>query len=1001
MDRVVQSRKNLESLVEEDGEEESVDTPRQHKAVPKDSDESSDEEPDPAAEREPNKFDNLTDGVVNSMALVHSALQELLELKDKLLDHALPPNVLVAIAVTTGKVFRSISDVQMPVNELVRMVRLYSIPWEEKSTALKKLHENYEVKQRQLNKAINRLKLVDSHSKRIAKEKKVMNWEKLFSKVMGVRGHGRRWKFLIETIKQKAKLGLEHVQAYSRTLDESSDEDEDDIPIQFKRQSDLNEDDSSDKPSDEEDKQPDDDKLDTVVDAASDVEEVETAAIEIAGESEESDTEELPAKLPKKVRFAHIGEEEKPAPVKPPSADISVWTHEPEYEHFLHVRIFRPEGLDHPDIKCSLSFGKQFFKTSVLSPNIEKPLGDHTLETLMKKMAQTAQIPGRKTNTSARKTTFEEFLINLPPEKSDLEKKEQKDPVPKDFQISVHQGQFEEIVGMATIDLGDLKQLDLKTVDEVDSTEEEISKPVETFDEDASLSDEMDIEFTEPKEKTKYVVPKDDPVKGIDPLPFPFFSLQAGKGEHKPCGTLPLIFYYGKRLIPRTVSRQSGTHGVNDLVFELTGIDLHTTTKEDLHKVMKDEALSVVDFTPEPQVPPEFQEVRLSFDVLEILFYQDTVSKQEYDSLIKKHSHQMEHLQQEYEKKMQTLMDNLKEMQQLQRDQLDEIAHQTEMARRAQQQADDLQNAQYQKGPPFESPKSRKSSASGSKLSGPAALPPPIPPTSLPYSSPQTLTPANSSDKVHVINTSQRPQSMPRVDAVPFPPVQKPRRVPRRRVTNTRLSEFFERLQMFEEESQRHRQELYEKTMREIREEIERKLAGEHKLSKQEEEIYDALRDVSLPALFMPFKTGNVFNPRAHLYFHPTGCTDPRLTQPPSMLHLPPISQQVSFTVIPMPIEYKWDNVATENVCFESFELSRNFQPSEPGWLLERFLQQRQQPGGHSVGFFPNTPVPPLDFRNFSPEHTPIPPHATQTTIPLHNQQSMHESNRSEQGVES
>lgn len=95
-------------------------------------------------------------------------------------------------------------------------------------------------------------------------------------------------------------------------------------------------------------------------------------------------------------------------------------------------------------------------------------------------------------------------------------------------------------------------------MDEVDSTEEEISKPVETFDEDASLSDEMDIEFTEPKEKTKYVVPKDDPVKGIDPLPFPFFSLQAGKGEHKPCGTLPLIFYYGKRLIPRTVSRQSG-----------------------------------------------------------------------------------------------------------------------------------------------------------------------------------------------------------------------------------------------------------------------------------------------------------------------------------------------------------------------------------------------------------------------------------------------------------
>ena len=29
--------------------------------------------------------------------------------------------------------------------------------------------------------------------------------------------------------------------------------------------------------------------------------------------------------------------------------------------------------------------------------------------------------------------------------------------------------------------------------------------------------------------------------------------------------------------------------------------------------------------------------------------------------------------------------------------------------------------------------------------------------------------------------------------------------------------------------------------------------------------------DVSLPALFMPFHRGTVFNPRAHQYFHPTG----------------------------------------------------------------------------------------------------------------------------------
>ena len=48
-------------------------------------------------------------------------------------------------------------------NELVRMVRLYSTPWEEKSAALKKLHEDYNSKKEQLNIAIKRLQLIDAH----------------------------------------------------------------------------------------------------------------------------------------------------------------------------------------------------------------------------------------------------------------------------------------------------------------------------------------------------------------------------------------------------------------------------------------------------------------------------------------------------------------------------------------------------------------------------------------------------------------------------------------------------------------------------------------------------------------------------------------------------------------------------------------------------------------------------------------------------------------------
>lgn len=47
---------------------------------------------------------------------------------------------------------------------------------------------------------------------------------------------------------------------------------------------------------------------------------------------------------------------------------------------------------------------------------------------------------------------------------------------------------------------------------------------------------------------------------------------------------------------------------------------------------------------------------------------------------------------------------------------------------------------------------------------------------------------------------------------------------------------------MWEEERRQHQQELNEKTLKDIKDNIEKKLAGQHKLSKREEQIYDALK---------------------------------------------------------------------------------------------------------------------------------------------------------------
>ena len=51
------------------------------------------------------------------------------------------------------------------------------------------------------------------------------------------------------------------------------------------------------------------------------------------------------------------------------------------------------------------------------------------------------------------------------------------------------------------------------------------------------------------------------------------------------------------------------SESVNALVYDLTGIDLAVTTKDDLHKEMRDEALSTISFTPEPKEEEEEEKV--------------------------------------------------------------------------------------------------------------------------------------------------------------------------------------------------------------------------------------------------------------------------------------------------------------------------------------------------------------------------------------------------------
>ncbi|XP_076079836.1 uncharacterized protein LOC143049946 isoform X1 [Mytilus galloprovincialis] len=965
--------------VEEGEEPEDSDDERKRQGSSDESDSSGDEEPDPAAKRrEPNKFDNLCDGVLNAMALVHTAMTELLEMKDEMIKHALPPTVLVKLATITGKVFRSVSDANMPVNELVRLVRVYSTPWEEKSAALKKLHEDYESNQRQLNIAIKRLKLVETQSKQIAREKKIMNWEKLFSKIMSNKGHGRRWKFLIESIKQKAKLGLEHVQEYTRALEESSDEEEeeedDEMPLSLKPQDEA---DDSDKLSDLEEEGED---------VSSDKGSVDSDQ-KLGLEEYESDAER--EQSPKKVRFAEEQEEKPPEPPKPEMKEVAVWTHEPEYDHYLYVRVHTPKSIKQEELKCMITFQNKILKTGRLDVVEEvKPETPKEEEVKPKKglIGSRAKPAEDKKAVLEKKmqemrgdvpSIHEDVVFDLPGDRLPTPNKEEPD---QNVKVSIHSGQMEEMIAMATINLEDIQVLELPTIvlPEPHGDDDAPHTPRDSDDVE-SISEDIDLMLGDKSvDKVKDEKKEADPAAKFASFDFPVYPLNQTRGKHEPCGYIPITFYYAKKFKPRTFVRQAGTMPFNDLVFEVAGIDLTSWKRDDMFREFADEALSAISFSPEVKTPeppkpktpeppkpktpeppkpqtPELQKPPSpAKSPVRSPVKEEMVKKSDVESLVYKHNAELELVQQEYEKRLQSLMENMHEMQQTQEQQ--------------KQQLEQQQKQQKQRPPlvhqrPVSSESRKSAGSTGRKSANQNQAPPPKSPARL---SPRVPSP----DKKHEVPVHEQPPPVQKlveisdsVDRIPQqsqshpPPPHRPRKTlkpiaSRQNVTSAPASQqpdkhiatgvpedFFERLQFFEDESKQHKKEMMEKTTKAIRDDLEKKLAGQHKLSKHEEEIYDALKDVTLPALFMPFKTGTIFNPRAHQYFHATGSTDLRLSQPPSMFQLPPLPTKSRMSVVNL------------------FELSRNFSSRGQAWLMEKYIQQ-QEPVANVHGVVPHTPVP-------------------------------------------
>nr|CAB3262585.1 uncharacterized protein LOC100180644 [Phallusia mammillata] len=861
---------------------------------------------------EQNKFDCLCDGVMNCLSLVDTSFNELLELKDELLQHDLPPSLQVAITLSMGKMFRTITDLHTPIQELTRLVNIYSIPWEQRSEALKKLHTDYESKQRQLNIAIRRLQLIDAHTKRLDMEKRVMNWEKAFAKITSAKSHGRRWKFMIEAFKKKIKEGIN-----MNDLDVELSDDEDDL--------DQGEDDNVEQDDGVSEKQrfmlsviaaspPAED--DGTPQAGSDIgSEGDGVPSEISDSSANVEDASPDIKQRRGVSFGSQVEEvhEVAVEMKPEMEDRGIWTHEPEYDTQLAVRLFRPLTLkddDGSDVSCTVSFAGITTKTSALpSGNVstqpdsqpivdESEMGEAKVKgkgkagrrksigfasrptsppamsspsksmlkskpsSILKKVKSGEDEPEpekEKEKEKVNRSKFEEVLFDVPPNSSE--------PI----RIAVHQGEQEKMVAMVTVTWDDLQTKEFATKliavkpDLDHKPEDKKEKEREKEEEVRAESPPQEMEETDTREFEEELSNQEIMMVQLQGI-----KLGIGGHSHGIIGELPLLFYWIKREKPRVLNADVNTVGVRELILEITGVDVDHVTKDEIVEMLgreyHDVSTSAMSFVSSSSHKSGY------------------IPLEELEVIREQHDLEVKNIQDEYEAKLQQLLSEVGKLQTAQPTQ------QTSSQPRPEVTFSDTNTF---------------------------VRPPPLPEIS-----------RQEMERPHSGGGNWRP---PKIPQLPDWGAHLPKNV-------------WERMKLLTEEMIAKRQQLDQRIRHHIAANIEKKLASQYKLQRADTTVRGPLQDVSLPAIFMPSRVGNVYNPRAHQYFHPTGTSgDLRLTQPPSIFQLPPLPDKAKMSVVNL------------------FELSKNFEnPNAADWLNRIASAHSRGSRVTTAGSrrTPNTPAP-------------------------------------------
>ena len=754
-----------------------------------------------------NKFDILCNSIVSQRIVWDRCLNTTLGLKNEMAKHNIPPALLLKLTVTHSELYRSQADLLAPVSELVRLVSVYKQSLEEKSIALKRIDEENERRKVELDIAVKKLEQTYSYEKQWRRDHTLNNWERLFCKAALSRTHGRRWKFVISKVKQRAALGLS---VFNPMIECTSDEEEFTAGIvapRFTYGSTTNSTVALTKRSGFTSHYTTSVPPSTVATTkqSSGVQSSlmsSSLKLDTSGDTDDEEdtqsTEPMPAKLTKS-----------PTPHKTPSVqrkrifqtkDSSVSTEDIEHDKLLKIQVYNPIGfkLAHIDISCKLSMMNQTKVTELLDTTDEASYQEITFLFEGEKYKKL----GYNRGTSIGALMEEEISEQL--------------------EVTVHHGDERKIFALSTIPIEDLSDSQPEVRDNINQED---------------------------------VVPK----------PFPIFSLEGDVTA--PCGYLPIFCVW--QLIVRRKKMDAGTT-TDELLFddeedeEMAEEELPLSKASPTSPALSRKSVSVKIPTPKPPSEPTTPEptpvdcqtdkLRRSPSVNRDITEQmvDEIVKGKAQEMALSHAQEIERLQFEYELRINGMAKALEIM-------------------KLEQEESSLEYIQT----PI------------SMISSPS-------PARRPISSGVALRDIREGIDVPVISIKQRASASATVAD----------NKKRRKLVGGNLLEdgrelksanFFERMEHFTQSAMIRQRELIQRVRDEVRSHAEGAMATQNRLSCRTDSadsgINEATQDLSLPAIFMPSKTGVVYSSKAGKYFHPTGSRDPRLSQAPSVFQLPRMQQ--------------------------------------------------------------------------------------------------------------